>query len=49
MQRARAMLVVGAFLSLVLTKPLQGQGAVSKSNGTSSDSSGAVLPGVTVT
>jgi hypothetical protein len=49
MQRVAVCLVVGAFLSLVLTKPLHGQGAVSEVNGTASDASGAVLPGVTVT
>jgi len=49
MQRVAVCLVVGAFLSLALTKPLHGQGAVSEVNGTAADASGAVLPGVTVT
>src|SRR5262245_16317187 len=49
MQRTLGYLVVAALLSIVPVAPLFGQGALSEVNGTATDQSGAVLPGVTVT
>ena len=49
MQRTLGYLVVAALLSSVPVAPVFGQGALSEVNGTATDQSGAVLPGVTVT
>ncbi len=49
MQRTLGYLVVAALLSIVPVAPVFGQGALSEVNGTATDQSGAVLPGVTVT
>src|SRR5262245_59669970 len=49
MQRIVVSLVVAAVFSIVPIAPLFGQGALSEINGTATDQSGAVLPGVTVT
>src|SRR5262245_64113722 len=49
MQRTLGYLVVAALLSTVPVAPLFAQGALSEVNGTATDQSGAVLPGVTVT
>src|SRR5215813_14170187 len=49
MQRTLGYLVVAALLSIVPVAPLFGQGALSEVNGTATDQSGAVLPGVAVT
>jgi len=49
MQRILVSLVVAAVFSIVPAAPLFAQGALSEINGTATDQSGAVLPGVTVT
>jgi hypothetical protein len=49
MQRIVVSLVVAAVFSIVPVAPLFAQGALSEINGTATDQSGAVLPGVTVT
>src|SRR5215475_3768399 len=49
MQRIVVSLVVASLFSIVPVAPLFGQGALSEVNGTATDQSGAVLPGVTVT
>src|ERR1043165_6461337 len=49
MQRLPVSVGVGFLLSLLLSLPVFGQGAVSELNGTVTDSSQALLPGVTVT
>ena len=51
-RRRSLRVVVGVFLSLMAvlaTVPVFGQGAVSEVNGIASDSTGAVLPGATIT
>ncbi|HEU5254361.1 MAG TPA: carboxypeptidase regulatory-like domain-containing protein, partial [Vicinamibacterales bacterium] len=49
MQRIVVSLVVATVFSIVPVAPLFAQGALSEINGTATDQSGAVLPGVTVT
>ena len=49
MQRIVVSLVVASLFSIVPVAPLFAQGALSEVNGTATDQSGAVLPGVTVT
>jgi carboxypeptidase family protein len=49
MQRILVSLVVAAVFSIVPAAPLLAQGALSEINGTATDQSGAVLPGVAVT
>src|SRR5678816_4526703 len=49
MHRLPVSVGVGLLLSLLLSMPAFGQGAVSELNGTVVDSSQAVLPGVTIT